>query len=449
MRLIILFMMFFGCLFNKPEPDRVQIIPRIVWMNGDQAVTPGAVDSVRITLQSPGFSSDWVKTFNYSAGKGSIKALPQGISLTIVVEGIDGQGRVVYSGSLNLEELSDENSSVEIQACLLPPPVPGHLSALAVSHDKVELKWELESDFHDLFVVERRPDSSSGFEETGRTSETSFIDSNLAPESFYQYRVCAANDGGNSAYGLYAHAVTHPYDSIPPSISIRSHANPDTVTSGTIDIFGTVNDTNGVLEFFVDSVPVDLQEQYWEKSGFALDSGLNTIVLTAVDGSEHRNAVDVELVVFYDHRPDREPPVVSVLSHSNPDTVNLKVIKLFGMVHDTSGVKQFSVGLHAVEVTGGYWEKEGFFLDSNENTIVITAVDSSGYENTGSDTLVLFYDPQYVDISNHPPYFLTVTENLEGRIKAGQTYAKVLRADDNDSSNIVYFTASPPPADDR
>lgn len=134
---------------------------------------------------------------------------------------------------------------------------------------------------------------------------------------------------------------------------------------------------------------------------------------------------------------DTVGPVITVLSHTNPDTVSAPVVQLTGRVRDDNGISALLVESRDVDVDDrGEWEVR-IEVDS---LVELEAVDAGSLRNRRVDTLVLVYDPAFIDTANKAPQFAISSEDLAATIKVGSVYSSVLSATDTDSGDTLEFS---------
>jgi len=89
------------------------------------------------------------------------------------------------------------------------PEAPTGLTAVPFSDTQIELSWSDNSTNEDGFKIERSLDGSGWLEIAGTDKDIAqYIDSSLAPETTYYYRVRAFNSVGDSGYSNTAYATT-------------------------------------------------------------------------------------------------------------------------------------------------------------------------------------------------------------------------------------------------
>jgi len=151
-----------------------------------------------------------------------------------------------------------------------------------------------------------------------------------------------------------------------------------------------------------------------------------------------------EQILINGNHDDTTSPSITVLSHSNPDTVNSRIIKIFGTVSDRNDIVSFTINDIEVELNGGLWELPGHLLEDGKNIIEIAAIDKSENRNITTRSLILYYDPDYNIPSNNPPHFVSRAANLTTTLKSGKLYSRVLKAIDPDPYNIISVEVNQP-----
>jgi len=93
------------------------------------------------------------------------------------------------------------------------PVKPSALTAVSVSHKRIDLSWADNSGDETGFEIWRSTSPFTGFVTIGRTAAdvTSFTDGNLQPNSKYYYRVRAVNDFGESDFDKTGQGIEYEY----------------------------------------------------------------------------------------------------------------------------------------------------------------------------------------------------------------------------------------------
>ena len=100
-----------------------------------------------------------------------------------------------------------------------PPAAPSNLSAAANSSSQINLTWSDNATDETGYIVERSTTSGSGFASiaTLGANATSFVNTGLAANTTYFYRIRASNGAGNSAASNEASATTQAASANPPA----------------------------------------------------------------------------------------------------------------------------------------------------------------------------------------------------------------------------------------
>jgi len=109
----------------------------------------------------------------------------------------------------------------------VPDGNPSGLNETSVSHDQVNLAWVDGSSNETGFRVERRVKGQSSWNNAGETGAngTSFQDTNVAPETIYEYQVFAFNFSGDSAAPSNMIEVATEVAPPPPAIELFVEGN--------------------------------------------------------------------------------------------------------------------------------------------------------------------------------------------------------------------------------
>ena len=154
--------------------------------------------------------------------------------------------------------------------------------------------------------------------------------------------------------------------------------------------------------------------------------------------------ITVPVAAYFIVPQDTLGPVISLLSHQNPDTVNSRIVRIFGQALDSSGISAFMVNDSLVPCSDFFWDFHGFMLQNGRNTIRVKAIDNSYEKNVSTKDIVLYYNPLYVEKTNHAPHFTVSATSLTATLKAGDIYQKALSVIDQDSFNVLTFRISQP-----
>jgi formylglycine-generating enzyme required for sulfatase activity len=303
------------------------------------------VDLLRFTIHSSSVDEPIIQTVEFGEGRTPIEEIPAGIAATLLLEWLDNDGNVLSSGLFPVDSLNGDTIIITIVGRRLTPCAPSGIDARYAFNRAMIVTWEDNSHFESEYIVERAPKNSQQYARVGRTSNSLFIDTTVQPSGKYRYRVFGRNGAG-------------------PSPSIES----------------------------------------------------GTVVAAAFD---------------------TVPPTVRILSHSNPDTVNQRILKLAGYAHDPNGIRRLWIGDTILTVENLVWHFEGYLLDEGDNVLTFHAEDNSLNHNDTTEVVHIHYDPSYTDTTNHPPFFIVSPHNLGATVVAGREYRRTLLASDTDEFNVL------------
>lgn len=113
---------------------------------------------------------------------------------------------------------STYTSEVSTSTSVLPA-TPTSLTGTSASSSTVQLTWVDASNNETGFSIERTSTSGSGYTVIGTTSANAitFTDTNLAPETWYYYRIQAVNGVGSSTYTTEINVMTLPTPPVDPT----------------------------------------------------------------------------------------------------------------------------------------------------------------------------------------------------------------------------------------
>lgn len=205
-------------------------------------------------------------------------------------------------------------------------------------------------------------------------------------------------------------------DLTPPTITIDTPRNNQTVNVNTIVVAGSVTDagtgSNGIAEVRVnDTIVPGVTAVGGAAAAFShtvnLVAGVNVISVVALDNSANRNSAAQTITVTYDP-VDSLPPIISIESHRNNQTVNTPSIVLLGRATDegqgNNGISGVTVddlpaaGGTAAGAAVAQWTRE-LTLSLGPNVISVVARDDSPAKNSAARTITIVYEP--VDVT--PP----------------------------------------------
>lgn len=167
------------------------------------------------------------------------------------------------------------------------PSAPSGLVASATSTTQVTLVWQDTSSVEDGFQIERRGGTSAEFTQIGvvASNTTSFLDTNVLPNTAYAYRTRAFNGTGTSSYSNEASVIT---PSSSPVLTIGTNDMPDATVgvsySRTLTAVGGKPDFSWLMES--GSLPPAMSlAQTGSVSGVPTTAGNFNFVARVTDGN--------------------------------------------------------------------------------------------------------------------------------------------------------------------
>jgi Glucodextranase, domain B/Beta-propeller repeat len=213
----------------------------------------------------------------------------------------------------------------------------------------------------------------------------------------------------------------------PPLLTIDAPRNNQTFTTSTITVSGSATDAgqggNGVAQVTVNGVQATggtatgSATATWNRTVNLLP-GANVISVVAVDNSNNQNSAAQTVIVTYDP-VDSTPPVITIDSHKNSQTVATSSILLAGTATDLG---QGGSGISSVTVNGtpangdtaagsatANWSQT-VALIPGPNVISVVARDNSPKQNAAAQSITIIYDP-----TDTTPPALAVTSHRKGQ----------------------------------
>jgi len=225
-----------------------------------------------------------------------------------------------------------------------------------------------------------------------------------APTTTGTYNVTIfVTDGLATASAAFVWTIQAPStDTMPPTLSITSHTNGQTVTTSSITLSGTATDSgtgnNGIQSVTVNGAAATggtasgSNTANWSRS-VSLATGANTLTVVATDGVGNARTSSITI---NRSSTDTAPPTLTITSHTNGQTVTTASITLSGTATDsgTGGSGITSVTVNGVAATGGTatgsntanWSRS-LSLVTGANTLTVVARDGAGNTRTSSITV--------------------------------------------------------------
>lgn len=201
---------------NNPSESMLPIKPVVLWKTAGDYPGPEEVDSMRFTVfSSDGNFSDTIQeTFHFDNHQAIIN-VPAGSRLTLKVEGLDEEGDVIYKGTVLVDDASDQNVTIILDATHVTPRRPSSFSGIALSSCNYYLSWKDRSNNENGFIIQYKDNDEFITLDTIK-DETVYLHSSVEYADYQTYRIFAFNNAGTSD------TITHSIES--PSMSSRNRA---------------------------------------------------------------------------------------------------------------------------------------------------------------------------------------------------------------------------------
>jgi hypothetical protein len=203
-------------------------------------VSAGATVTVYANVWSSGSSDGDTFNFEYSLNNGgsfsslfNVSGTASSNMQSFVIPGAPSGSIVIRVVDTDQTRSHRDKNTVSVDHLYIQvgtpssdPPIgnPGGLAANAVSSSQINLTWTDGTENEAGFTVDRSPDGNNGWSEIADLpgGSTSYVDTGLAAEADYFYRVRAYNPNGFSAY-TFANDTT-PVAPPPPALSLIANA---------------------------------------------------------------------------------------------------------------------------------------------------------------------------------------------------------------------------------
>ena len=293
------------------------------------------------------------------------------------------------------------SASIETPAQQTAPAAPTNLTASAASCSEVALSWTDNSDNEEHFVVERKEENGSySTLATLNPDTTEYTDSTVEGGKTYYYRVKATNGTGNSGYSNEVNVSVPECETVP---SAPTNLSGTAVSSSEIDLTWSDNSDNeegfkierkeeGGSYSEVASLPSDTTT--YKDTGLSADTTYYYRIKAFNNKGESNHSNEISIKT--ESAPDTTPPLLTITSPTNFETVNEDTVTVKGKATDNeSGIDTVTVNDSAVTV-----QSEGTFsidvsLSEGDNTIKVIATDKAGNKTTKA--VIVKYE------KNNPP----------------------------------------------
>jgi hypothetical protein len=345
---------------------------------------PAIVKAVCFTLQGQGF--DTTVTVSYSAKQASIANIPVG-AISIDVDGLDNDGRVLYHGETVINVVANVTAEPVVS---LEPAMEVFTGVLGLE-DSSEIAGRTIT-LSGLIVTDNMPVTVTVNGAAARVAGHTWTHTVLLDTAKSEVIVTATDSKGYE----YIDTLTFYYspdaaDTTGPVILVSSLADKDTVASAAILLYGTVSDISGISSVNINGSPAQIQLPDWW-GHVALQSGANTIQITAVDSTDSQYTSLKTITVWYDPTIiDTTAPSLSISVPSDGDTVNASSIDVVCVSSDKNNVDTLTIAGEAASQAGHTWSRT-VMLSYGLNAIEIRAVDGSPSANAATGSVSVVYD---------------------------------------------------------
>lgn len=230
----------------------------------------------------------------------------------------------------------------------------------------------------------------------------------MLAEGNNQIEIYAEDTSGNHSSKIINITYTH-IDTAKPSINIAYPTYNATVALQNIEIKGSVTDNDsGVKYFKIDGNTVTLNANGIFSYPVILTHGLNTFQLEASDNNNNIESRDLK-VTYEETATDTTPPVISVTSPNNNETVNTETIHIQGSISDESPISLFTINGRNVTLTNNQFDFQLTLAEGN-NEIKLYARDS--FNNQTNKSINVTYNPSATDTT---PPVITITSHQDNQ----------------------------------
>lgn len=197
--------LFFFCICqNQPGKPFERISPRLVWKTEDLSSTPEEVDSIRFRVYSTNnkFHDTIRATFHFKDHRG-ILTVPAESKLTILVEGLDAEGVLVYKGKVEVEDASKEDIEIVLDGADLTPKKVSDVEIKALSACNFSISWKDNSKNESGFIIQyKNGDGTFTSIDTVQKDITTYLHTKAKYSRLQTYAVTAYNNAGTSARSI-------------------------------------------------------------------------------------------------------------------------------------------------------------------------------------------------------------------------------------------------------
>lgn len=182
---------------NSHSENTVTISPKVLWKTGNDFISPDSVDSLRFLVFSSEqkFNDTISATFPFNSHK-AVLNVPSGSKLIMLVEGFNLEQKVLYRGSLVINDLT--NNQLTIIASMVTPQSPADFICTALSSCNFRLSWKDNSSNETGFIIVRKILDTFWPVDTILSGQTAYLHTGVGYSDYHEYGVMSFNHSGTS-----------------------------------------------------------------------------------------------------------------------------------------------------------------------------------------------------------------------------------------------------------
>lgn len=434
---------------DQPTSPQDTICPMdvsIEWTAAQQQrIASMTVDSIRITVASASLSSPRTATYPYTADSGSVDSIPPGITFTVTVQGLDQDGRLLFTGTAADVQRGacGGAQSVDVPAQMVPV-APSGLTAKQISSTSLSILWVDNSDDESGFVLSRAGSTGTfAIVDSLDSGTVAYVDSGLTPATIYRYTVQAVNAVGLSAVAETLIAATPAVGAnVAPSFAVSSAALTDTVEAGEEYrklLFASDPDSGDSIRFVLHPTLTRESDSVITWRPVAADSGLNPLYALVYDVAEAKDSLGWSVLVTYtdtvNHAPLFDSATVDLSDTAWVGALYVDTLTA-GDIDDADTVRYARVAgpdsLGVGEMTGVVtWTPA--IADTGVRSVSVGATDGRGGADTLSWDLTVLLD-------NAAPRISTDSASMIDTVRVGGLYRDTVAAIDSDSGQALVYS---------
>ncbi|MBN2695857.1 N-acetylmuramoyl-L-alanine amidase [bacterium] len=234
-------------------------------------------------------------------------------------------------------------------------------------------------------------------------------------------------------YGLNPYDPTGADDFTPPTITISSHTNNQTVTTSQITLTGSISDASAIQWVKINGTEVTYNSSNRTFSGVVnLTQGSNTITITSMDIASNEGTKTITI-----NYAMQSAPVITVTYPSYGLIVNTQQISITGTVTDEdNNISIFKIGNQSVTLGTGGSFSYAVTLSQGDNEFILSARDTTGLESTAT-VFVKYEQGQQNDTT---PPVITIASPTDNSTVNRQTLT--VTGTVTDQSSIAVFSVN-------